>query len=488
MRSRTLALMVAALCAALLSACSTLPGITPPTSAPAVVPPVAAAPEAAATTEATAVVAPAANVDSSSAVTPTVSAQIAPTVAVTDTTTTPAIMTTPVVTETTTVSPTLGSYRDDFAGFAINYPASWSVLDVAQEIKQQSVLYSITFTSWKPEEPGGHGIPEGGSKIDLSVNKGAAATPEAAVEARRQDLAAQGAQITFEEPWDLPSGLSATHWTIQAANGDIAYEVVTAINGNLVLVSGLGDAAVFEQIAMTLRAVEATRSPAASDGAAEPLATGVPDPQANKVQIPMVSTGAAAPESQAAATTTYTVQRGDTLAKIAARFGVTMAALLKANPQIKNPDQIYVGQRLTIPSSGGSQPPAGTTRLNIYLIGEGGGSVGCGDQVVAVQRDVPKTAAPLTAALNLLLAQKSRYYGESGLYNALYQSNLSIASITRVGTAWTIRLTGALTLGGVCDSPRVKAQLEQTALQFSTVKRVAYFINGKPLDTVLSEK
>ncbi len=184
------------------------------------------------------------------------------------------------------------------------------------------------------------------------------------------------------------------------------------------------------------------------------------------------------------------MRRGDTLAKIAARFGVTVAEVLRANPQITNPDRIYIGQRITIPASGDQQPtpPAGTTRVNIYMIGMGGGSVGCGDQVVPVRRDVAQTAAPLTAALNLLLAQKTQYYGESGLYNALYQSNLRIASITRSGGAWTIRLTGTLQLGGVCDNPRVKAQLEQTALQFGTVQSVRYTINGQPLDAVLSEK
>lgn len=167
---------------------------------------------------------------------------------------------------------------------------------------------------------------------------------------------------------------------------------------------------------------------------------------------------------------------------------MSTTAILRANPQIKNADNIYVGQRITIPTSGAPQPPApaGTMPVNIYMIGMGGGSVGCGDQVVPVRQDVPKTTAPLTAALNSLLSQKSQYYGESGLYNALYQSNLSIGSITRSGSDWTIRLNGKLQLGGVCDNPRVKAQLEQTALQFATVQSVKYYINGQPLDTLLS--
>jgi spore coat assembly protein SafA len=46
---------------------------------------------------------------------------------------------------------------------------------------------------------------------------------------------------------------------------------------------------------------------------------------------------------------TYIVKEGDTLWDIARRFGVSLEALLKANPQIKNPDLIYPGQEIRIP-------------------------------------------------------------------------------------------------------------------------------------------
>lgn len=46
----------------------------------------------------------------------------------------------------------------------------------------------------------------------------------------------------------------------------------------------------------------------------------------------------------------YYVQSGDTLRKIAAKFNTTVDALLKLNPQITNPNVIYVGQAITIPA------------------------------------------------------------------------------------------------------------------------------------------
>lgn len=47
---------------------------------------------------------------------------------------------------------------------------------------------------------------------------------------------------------------------------------------------------------------------------------------------------------------TYTVKAGDTLSKIATRNGLTVAQLLQANPQIKNPDRISVGDILNLPN------------------------------------------------------------------------------------------------------------------------------------------
>jgi spore coat assembly protein SafA len=46
----------------------------------------------------------------------------------------------------------------------------------------------------------------------------------------------------------------------------------------------------------------------------------------------------------------YTVRPGDSLWAIADRFGTTLAALLAANPDLSNPELIYPGQTITIPS------------------------------------------------------------------------------------------------------------------------------------------
>jgi murein DD-endopeptidase MepM/ murein hydrolase activator NlpD len=48
---------------------------------------------------------------------------------------------------------------------------------------------------------------------------------------------------------------------------------------------------------------------------------------------------------------TYKIKPGDTLSKIAKRNGISLAQLLKANPQITNPDKIQVGQIVNLPDT-----------------------------------------------------------------------------------------------------------------------------------------
>jgi hypothetical protein len=126
------------------------------------------------------------------------------------------------------------------------------------------------------------------------------------------------------------------------------------------------------------------------------------------------------------------------------------------------------------------------TRTNIYLIaledgGQSGMEIGCGDSVIPVEVSIEPTIAPLTAALETLFGIDDRYYGQSGLYNALAQSNLTIDRIDIINGVASIYLSGQLQVGGVCDEPRVRAQIEETALQYYTVNEVQIFVNGQPL-------
>lgn len=151
----------------------------------------------------------------------------------------------------------------------------------------------------------------------------------------------------------------------------------------------------------------------------------------------------------------------------------------------------------TSPSSSQIPSPATSnttnSKINIYMIAENDGGksgklIGCGDSVVAAVREIKPTEAVLTAAYQELLSQKSRAYGESGLVNSLSESNLTLESASVKDGKATINLTGNIIVAGVCDNPRIEAQLNETALQFPTVQQVEIFVSGKNLKDILSQK
>lgn len=130
-----------------------------------------------------------------------------------------------------------------------------------------------------------------------------------------------------------------------------------------------------------------------------------------------------------------------------------------------------------------------TVLIYLVAIGDNGASgemIGCGDSLVAVEVAVEPTLAVLRAALTALLnLPAAATYGESGLYNALYLSDLQIESLDISGRQATIALSGTLVYGGECDIPRIEAQLTELALQFSTVDSVLILVNGTPLSELL---
>ena len=80
------------------------------------------------------------------------------------------------------------------------------------------------------------------------------------------------------------------------------------------------------------------------------------------------TTQAAPAEAPAASTGVYhTVTWGQSLSGIAVYYGTTVNAIMAANPQIWNPNVIYAGQVLYIPTGGsGGYPPPGGSYCRYY--------------------------------------------------------------------------------------------------------------------------
>ena len=87
-------------------------------------------------------------------------------------------------------------------------------------------------------------------------------------------------------------------------------------------------------------------------------------------QVAAATASRTTPASPAETSGTYHIVRGDTLSDIAQRHGTTVAALMRANPQITDADLIYAGDWLRLPEGSDAQAQPGTGG-DVHLIRPG---------------------------------------------------------------------------------------------------------------------
>ena len=113
--------------------------------------------------------------------------------------------------------------------------------------------------------------------------------------------------------------------------------------------------------------------------------------------------------------------------------------------------------------------------------GRTGRKIGCEDTLVPVTRTIRKTTAPLTSALTELLVTPQHPAENPKLENFWKGRNLRVRSVAIRNNTATINLSGEVFVAGICDIPRIEAQIEETARQFPNVKRVKVFIGRQTL-------
>ena len=104
---------------------------------------------------------------------------------------------------------------------------------------------------------------------------------------------------------------------------------------------------------------------------------------------PGTATQPSLPAAPAPGGTVHVVQWGESLELIAGRYGVAVSTLAAANG-LPNPNLIYVGQRLVIPSTGGSPAP-----------GPGTHTVSAGETLSSIAFRYKTTVAALASINNL---------------------------------------------------------------------------------------
>ena len=116
-------------------------------------------------------------------------------------------------------------------------------------------------------------------------------------------------------------------------------------------------------------------------------------------------------------------------------------------------------------------------------------TIGCGDTIELVtQKANPMgTEEKVKTSLEALFSIKESTYGESGLYNALYQSNLTVENVSTLnqgleGGSVEVTLNGNIVSGGVCDDPRIEEQILQTIqANVAPETTITVTIDGKDL-------
>lgn len=145
------------------------------------------------------------------------------------------------------------TYRNTQLGFAIDYPEGWTLIDVNPEIMASGQPYTATLLSPQPAG-GGSELAAGASKMDITIIPGGAASLDAA--AAQQRAAIEGAsppgQITAENRLTLAANLPALRWEITSP-GSASVLFIAVINGNVVLLNGIGDKELFDVMVLTLR-------------------------------------------------------------------------------------------------------------------------------------------------------------------------------------------------------------------------------------------
>jgi hypothetical protein len=158
------------------------------------------------------------------------------------------------------------TFRDQIGGWAVEYPAEWTIFDLDDEAKQQGMGYTVTFQSFAPTGGSEQGIPEGEAKMDIGVYKegitGSITALQQALAWRQQQFVEDGTNIVSLEPITLRGGLPAMRLVLEATRGPAAgegqsLEIITVINGNVVLFDGYPASQVIDAIALTLRPLDA---------------------------------------------------------------------------------------------------------------------------------------------------------------------------------------------------------------------------------------
>jgi len=142
------------------------------------------------------------------------------------------------------------AYRDENAGFELEYPASWTLDESGAQGGDRG--YYVQFSSWAHAPGDIEEVPTGESILTVSVLLWEPLDLDAYMEVRRQAWDVSGMTILSEEEVQLAGNLRAFKVLIQAQDQQSIF-VTTLLGERFLVLSGSGDLDLLSEIALTLR-------------------------------------------------------------------------------------------------------------------------------------------------------------------------------------------------------------------------------------------
>ena len=134
---------------------------------------------------------------------------------------------------------------------------------------------------------------------------------------------------------------------------------------------------------------------------------------------------------------TYTVVKGDTLYKISVRFGTTVDTLLKLNPGIKNRSLIYTGQVIKLPATSSLTPLVSLSTRSV----KAGGTTTVTVLGFPANAEIDYRVGKQGAAYSAVVDGKTDAYGSAS-------ATVTVPSTAKVGETWVVTvLTTSLATG-----------------------------------------
>lgn len=172
---------------------------------------------------------------------------------------------TPIETEAqpkTGISFEVATYRDESAGFELDYPAAWSLPDQVDQGSRGSIVQ----------------LSESGElRLDIAVLRWNPTNDlNAFVDVRKQAWDASGINIVSEEEMKLAAGHRAIWFVVQGRDGEQAFFFFTTVGERYLQLSGNGDLNLLAQIARTVRLLQSgsqAEGPISLDCSAPEIAT-----------------------------------------------------------------------------------------------------------------------------------------------------------------------------------------------------------------------